>query len=158
MAAWTSVLFNISSRWAWRSRPSVCSVFVSTRERKCSYDSPVHLSHPRSRCLHHTPRSVGYICRCRSGSPAESRWGALQTNEDRRQVCQQEQANKQANCEAESRQDTGVSIFISLLHMNFQHSVKLYSNVNHVFLKMKMFVLLSTSEVTAVSTIKALSS
>lgn len=70
-------------------------LFVFSRKTKCTYGSLVRRSHPRSRCLHHTPKSDGYICHCHSGSPAVSRWGALQVNESRQQGCQQrKQTNK----------------------------------------------------------------
>ena len=65
----------------------VCLV-APAREIECTYGSPARLSRPRSRCHRHTPRSDGYICRCRSGSLAASRWEALQTNKAREQVCQ----------------------------------------------------------------------
>ena len=54
----------------------VC-LFAPVRGIGCTYGSPARLSRPRSRCLRHTPRSDGYICRCRSGSLAASRWEAL---------------------------------------------------------------------------------
>lgn len=62
--------------------------------KRNTHDSPVHLSRPRSRCRHHKARSVGCICRCRSGSPPASRSGALQDKTARGRSAR---TNKQAN-------------------------------------------------------------
>jgi len=123
-------------------------VCVCVCVRVCTHDSPVRRSRPRSRCLRRTPRSGGCIFRCRSGSPAASRWGALQVNK----TTSLSATNKQTNREDEGRvfrcnNNSVMCVTISSASL-YRSNVHFYL-LRHKYLyllavKINLFVFLST--------------